>query len=64
MKTIEMRERSSEELKTEKQSLLKELFNLRMQKGMGQTPKTHLFKVVKRNIARINTILKEKEASK
>lgn len=64
MKTIEMRERSSEELQTEKQSLLKELFNLRMQKGMGQTPKTHLFKVVKRNIARINTILKEKEASK
>lgn len=57
----ELAQKSVDELKTELIELLKEQFNLRMQRGMGQTPKPHLFKKVRRNIARVKTILKLKE---
>lgn len=61
MNTSELRTKSAIELQNELLALLQELFNLRMQKGVGQTPKTHLFKKVKKQIARIKTILHEKE---
>ncbi|MFZ2315489.1 MAG: 50S ribosomal protein L29 [Gammaproteobacteria bacterium] len=60
MKASELRNKSAEELKTEMLALLKEQFNLRMQKGAGQPPKSTLFKKVRRGIARIKTILNEK----
>jgi large subunit ribosomal protein L29 len=60
MKATELRNKSAEELMKELLALLKERFNLRMQKGAGQPPKSHLFKKVKLQIARIKTILKEK----
>lgn len=60
MKAIELREKSIDELKNELISLLKEQFNLRIQKGSGQSPKTNLFKKVRLDIARVKTILKEK----
>lgn len=60
MKASELRKKSVEELAKELLALLKERFNLRIQKGSGQTPKAHLFKKVKLDIARIKTILKEK----
>jgi large subunit ribosomal protein L29 len=41
-------------------ALLKEQFNLRIQKGSGQAAKSHLFKKVRLGIARIKTILNEK----
>lgn len=63
MNTSELRTKSAIELQNELLALLQELFNLRMQKGVGQTPKTHLFKKVKKQIARIKTILHEKEGS-
>ena len=52
--------KSVDELKAEMLALLKEHFNLRIQRGIGQPPKVHLFKKVKLTIARIKTILKEK----
>ncbi|MCH9643317.1 MAG: 50S ribosomal protein L29 [Gammaproteobacteria bacterium] len=61
MNTNEMREKSVAELKQELQALLKEQFNLRMQKGMGEMPRVHLFKQVRRSIARIKTIINQKE---
>lgn len=61
MKASELRSKSKDELNTELGALFKEQFNLRIQKGSGQTPKTHLFKKVRREIARIKTVLKEKE---
>ncbi len=61
MITSELRSKSVEELKTEKVAILKEVFNLRMQRGIGQTPQTHLFRKLRRDIARIMTILREKE---
>lgn len=60
MKASELREKTVEELNKELLSLLKEQFNLRIQKGAGQAPKQNLFKKVKANIARIKTILSEK----
>ncbi len=60
MKAQELRNKTVEELTKELLALLRERFNLKMQKGAGQPPKAYLFTQVKRNIARIKTILKEK----
>lgn len=61
MKTNDLRNKTEAELKKEFQELLKEQFNFRMQKGMGEVPRPHLYKQVRRNIARIKTLLREKE---
>ncbi|MES2217735.1 MAG: 50S ribosomal protein L29 [Pseudomonadota bacterium] len=61
MKTTELRGKTPEELNSELQALLKEQFNLRMQRGVGQTPAPHLFGNVRKQIARVKTILSEKE---
>ena len=61
MSTAEWHTKSVDELKQELLELRKEQFNLRMQKGMGEAPKPHLHKRVRRDIARIKTILTEKE---
>ncbi|MEO8400633.1 MAG: 50S ribosomal protein L29 [Gammaproteobacteria bacterium] len=63
MKASELRSKSAEELQNEYVAIHKELFNLRMQRGIGQSPQTHLFRKLKREVARIKTILKEKEGS-
>ena len=63
MKVADMRNKSVSELTTELLAILKEQFNLRIQRGMGQAPKSHLFKQARKNIARIKTILKEKGSS-
>ncbi|WP_440616878.1 50S ribosomal protein L29 [Cysteiniphilum sp. 6C5] len=60
-KIKELKAKSAEELKAHKIDLLKEQFNLRMQKGTGQLTKNHMFKNIRRDIARINTILSEKQ---
>lgn len=61
MKVSELRNKSIGELQTELMALLKEQFNLRIQKGTGQATPIHVFKKVRRNIARVKTILSEKE---
>lgn len=63
MKAHEMRGKSVDELRQERLELLREQFNLRMQKATGQLAKPHLFQQVQRNIARINTVLAEKQKS-
>lgn len=60
MKTSELRTKEVADLQAELTGLLQEQFNLRMQKGMGGTPKSGALKEVRRNVARIKTILKEK----
>ena len=57
----EYREKSEAELNTELLDLRKEQFNLRMQRGAGQLSKPHLFNTVRKDIARIKTILTEKK---
>ena len=63
MKANTLKDKSVAELKNELLALLKEQFNLRIQRGTGQTPQTHLFRKVRRDVARIKTILREKEGS-
>ncbi len=61
MKLSELRKKTENELLAEFQSAKKELFALRMQRSMQQSVKTHLFRKVRRNAARVMTILGEKE---
>ena len=60
MKPAEMRAKSEQELKSELVELRREQFNLRMQRGTGQLGNPSRFKEVRREIARINTVLNEK----
>ena len=55
MKASELREKSQAELRETLNELLKEQFNLRMQRGTGQLARPHLMKEVRRNIARVKT---------
>ena len=60
MKASELRQQNVDELKKELLALLREQFNLRMQKATGQSSKSHLFRQVRRNIARVKMVLGEK----
>ena len=60
MKAAELKEKNVEELNAELLNLLREQFNLRMQHSTGQLEKTDQLKKVRRNIARVKTILTEK----
>lgn len=55
----ELRQKSASELNTELEEKLKEQFNLRMQKGAGQLAGSHQLLEVRRDIARIKTVLTE-----
>ncbi|MEI9662677.1 50S ribosomal protein L29 [Enterobacter hormaechei] len=60
MKAKELREKSVEELNAELLNLLREQFNLLMQAASGQLQQTHLLKQVRRNVARVKTLLTQK----
>ena len=60
MKASELREKSVDDLQKELNGLLREQFNLRMQKGTGQLSQPHRVSQVRREIARVKTILSEK----
>jgi large subunit ribosomal protein L29 len=59
MKASELRQKSKDELGAMMLELSRERFNLRMQKGTGQLSKPDQVKKVRRDVARIKTILKE-----
>ncbi|MBV53207.1 MAG: 50S ribosomal protein L29 [Coxiellaceae bacterium] len=59
MSLKDLKSLSAEELLVQKDKLLGLQFGLRMQKGMGETIKPHLFKQYRRDIARIETLLNE-----
>ena len=63
MKAGEVRDMSEDQLKDELLKLKKEQFNLRFQTASGQLEKTARVQVVRRDIARIKTILTEKLAA-
>lgn len=60
MKATELREKPVDELNVELLKLLKEQFNLRMRKATGQLSQSHLLGQLKRDIARVKTVLNEK----
>ena len=59
MKASELRQKSKQELADMLIELSREQFNLRMQKGTGQLTKTAQVKQVRRDIARIHTVMNE-----
>lgn len=61
MKVQELRDKNRIELDEELTGLFKEQFNLRMQRGSGQSPRPDQFSKVRKNIARVKTILNEKQ---
>ena len=63
MKASELRTKDAAELQKELESLLKAQFNLRMQAASGQLQQTHLLKQVRRDVARVKTLLTEKAGS-
>lgn len=62
MKAKEIRELSVEELEKKLADLKKELFNLRFQHAINQLDNPHKIDDVKKDIARVMTILHEKNA--
>ena len=61
MKADKLRELSSEELIQKEKSFKKELFDLNFQRKMGNVEKPGRFRILKRDIARVCTILRERE---
>ena len=63
MNATELREKTPEELNRSLEELLKEQFNLRMQKGTGQLSRPSRVKEIRKEIARIKTVLNEQKPS-
>ncbi|BCJ64574.1 50S ribosomal protein L29 [Polymorphospora rubra] len=61
VKAAELRELSDEELVTKLREAKAELFNLRVQSATGQLDNNRRLQVVRREIARIYTIMRERE---
>jgi len=61
MKANEIRELTNEELGQRSDDTHRELFNLRMQQSVGQVENPLRIRELRRDIARINTILNERE---
>lgn len=61
MTAIELRAQNNAELARKLDDAYQELFNLRFQRATGKLSNTARFQVVKRDIARIKTILRERE---
>jgi len=64
MKTNEMRRLTGGELLREQDDRMKELFNLRYQSGTEQLENPSLIRGTRRQIARVKTILRERELEK
>ena len=59
MKATELRDKTAQQLNEQLLGLLRDQFNLRMQKATGQLGQSHLLKQVKRDIARAKTVLNQ-----
>lgn len=62
MKAKDIRALSSEDLKEKEKTLKKELFELNYQRKLGRVEKPSRFKLLHRDIARILTVLNERDA--
>ena len=59
MKASEVRELGFEEMQRKASELREELFNLRFQHGVGQLENPQKMKQIKRDVARVQTIIRE-----
>ena len=62
MKASELREKSVDELKSKLEELRKDQFNFRMQQATGQLAQSHLVSEVRKDIARVKTLINEKQS--
>ena len=62
MKAAELRDKTPDQLREELAKLKKESFNLRFQQATGQLENTARFKAVRRDAARVLTVLNQKAA--
>ena len=62
MKIGEFRDLGAEELKQREKDLDDQLFRLRIQKSMGQLEAAGKLKALRRDLARVKTVLREKES--
>ena len=61
MIAAELRDMTAEELRDELLRLRKTQFNLRMQKASGQLGQIHMLNEARRDIARVKTVIREKQ---
>ena len=61
MNAHDLRAKNESELRDELSGLLREQFNLRMQRGIGQLATPHDLRRVRKDIARVRTVLNEKQ---
>jgi large subunit ribosomal protein L29 len=64
MKTAELRTKSADELNQQLLDLRKEQFNFRIQKATGQMESVNRVRIIRRDIAKIKTILAETKSGK
>jgi len=62
MKATELRQKSKEELAEELIELRREQFNLRIQQATGQLVRSDQYRNVRKNIARVKTIMREQKS--
>jgi large subunit ribosomal protein L29 len=63
MKVAEFRDLQVDELRQREKEMDDQLFRLRIQKSMGQLEAAHKLKTVRRDLARVKTVLREKETA-
>ncbi len=63
MKASELKEKSVEELNKTLLDLREEQFKLRMAQSSGQSTQSHLFRQVRRDIARVKTVINQKQGN-
>jgi large subunit ribosomal protein L29 len=61
MKVAEFRDLQVDELRQREKEMDDQLFRLRIQKSMGQLEAAHKLKSLRRDLARVKTVLREKE---
>jgi large subunit ribosomal protein L29 len=64
MKPDKVREMGLDELRTKERELQEQLFRLRVQKSIGQLDNAIKLRETRRDIARVKTVLKEKQVSR
>jgi len=62
MKAFEIRNMTNQEIQTKLDETYEEIFNLRFQHAIGQAKDSNRVKLLKRDIARMRTVLSEREA--
>jgi large subunit ribosomal protein L29 len=64
MKAAKVREMGLDELRTKERELLEQLFRLRVQKSIGQLDNAIKLRETRRDVARVKTVLKQKQVAR